>query len=154
MQEEMLNKIHEGHQGMTKCIARAPQPICWPDLTKQIKKKGENCVRCAKQAQCNRATADKPITCQALTACFLDLFQWNRENGPCGIWLLLTLHQSSQPHQPPQSMSGQVEVHLCMPWSPRNCCHWQWSPIFCGFKFIDFTRDYDFTLVTNIPFVS
>ena len=42
MQEEMLNKIHEGHQSMTKCIARAQQSVCWPCLTKHIKHKVEN----------------------------------------------------------------------------------------------------------------
>ena len=63
MQEEMLNKIHDGHQGMTKCIARAQQSVWWPGLTKHIKQKVENCDMCKGSAERTRTTADDAITC-------------------------------------------------------------------------------------------
>lgn len=37
MQEEMLNKIYEDHQVITKCVAKAQQSMWWPGLTKQTK---------------------------------------------------------------------------------------------------------------------
>lgn len=50
MQVELLNKVHEGHQGITKCITRAQQSIWWPGLSKQIKQKVGNCAIYAKEA--------------------------------------------------------------------------------------------------------
>ena len=36
MQKTILGKIHEGHQGITKCRERAKQSVWWPGLSKQI----------------------------------------------------------------------------------------------------------------------
>ncbi|XP_029701916.1 uncharacterized protein K02A2.6-like [Takifugu rubripes] len=78
MQVEMLNKVHEGHQGITKCIARAQQSIWWPGLSKQIKQKVGNCAICAKEAHnfpeplMTTQLPDRPW--QRVGA---DLFQWN-----------------------------------------------------------------------------
>ena len=48
LQPEMLNKIHEGHLGITKCRARARQSIWWPGLSKQLGEKVKNCSECCK----------------------------------------------------------------------------------------------------------
>ena len=36
MRLEILDRVHEGHQGITKCRERAKQSIWWPGLSKQI----------------------------------------------------------------------------------------------------------------------
>lgn len=36
MRPDMLKRIHEGHQGSTKCKARARQCLFWPGLSGQI----------------------------------------------------------------------------------------------------------------------
>ena len=33
---EMLEKLHQGHQGITKCRGHARQSIWWPGLSKQL----------------------------------------------------------------------------------------------------------------------
>ena len=43
MQKTILGKIHEGHQGITKCRERAKQSVWWPSLSKQIEDLVEKC---------------------------------------------------------------------------------------------------------------
>ena len=43
LQQETLAKIHEGHQGIHKCRARANTSVWWPGLGSQIKTIVENC---------------------------------------------------------------------------------------------------------------
>ena len=48
LQYEMLNKVHEGHLGITKCRARARQSIWWPGMSQAIEQKVKNCYECCK----------------------------------------------------------------------------------------------------------
>ena len=49
MQLEILDRVHEGHQGITKCRERAKQSIWWPGLSKQIQDLIECCRICNEQ---------------------------------------------------------------------------------------------------------
>ena len=51
MQQDILDKIHQGHQGMVKCMARAHEAVWWPGLTNQIREKVRQCEICAKETQ-------------------------------------------------------------------------------------------------------
>ncbi|XP_064598511.1 uncharacterized protein LOC135464872 [Liolophura sinensis] len=53
--DEILDRIHDGHLGMTKCIQRANQSVWWPGLTKQIQTKVAQCSYC----QINRPSLRK-----------------------------------------------------------------------------------------------
>lgn len=48
MRLEILNCIHTGHLGITKCRARARASIWWPGLSMQIENMVANCSTCAK----------------------------------------------------------------------------------------------------------
>ena len=48
LQQEMLNKIHDGHLGIIKCRARARRSIWWPGLSKQLEEKVKQCSECCK----------------------------------------------------------------------------------------------------------
>ena len=45
---EVLDKLHEGHQGITKCRERAKRSVWWPGLSRQIQDMVENCKICAR----------------------------------------------------------------------------------------------------------
>ncbi len=51
MQKTILGKMHEGHQGITKCRERAKQSAWWPGLSKQIEDLVDKCDKCSKERQ-------------------------------------------------------------------------------------------------------
>ena len=46
MQKTILGKIHEGHQGITKCRERAKLSFWWPGLSKQTEDLVDGCDKC------------------------------------------------------------------------------------------------------------
>ena len=54
LQKETLQKLHEGHQGMERCRARAASSVWWPGISQQIPQTVQNCHECAKNATPNR----------------------------------------------------------------------------------------------------
>ena len=45
---EMLDRIHTGHQGISKCRERAKQSLWWPGLSRQLEELVKNCSTCQK----------------------------------------------------------------------------------------------------------
>ena len=46
MQLDILNKLHAGHLGMTKCKGRAYSSVWWPSITSQIEAMCRKCLTC------------------------------------------------------------------------------------------------------------
>ncbi|KXJ18236.1 Uncharacterized protein K02A2.6 [Exaiptasia diaphana] len=46
LRQDILGKLHEGHQGIAKCRRLAIQSVWWPGLSKNIKELIENCRVC------------------------------------------------------------------------------------------------------------
>ena len=57
LQLQMLNAIHEGHLGISKCQGRASYSVWWPTITKQIESMVNKCFTCAK----HRPMAREPL---------------------------------------------------------------------------------------------
>ena len=51
MKLQVLDKIHEGHQGIVKCRERAKTSVWWPGLSREVQDMVENCNVCAKHRQ-------------------------------------------------------------------------------------------------------
>ena len=49
MRLAMLDKLHEGHQGVVKCRARTQCSVWWPGLSRQLEELVRNCTTCAKE---------------------------------------------------------------------------------------------------------
>ena len=50
MRKEMLLRLHDGHQGMTKCKAKARRLIFWPSLNEEIASMIKSCSACKRYA--------------------------------------------------------------------------------------------------------
>ena len=44
---DILDALHEGYQGITKCWSRAQQSVWWPGLSTQIAELVQNCRHCS-----------------------------------------------------------------------------------------------------------
>ena len=51
LQAETLNKLHEGHQGITRSRLRAKISVWWPGLLKQLTTFIEKCPECARDSR-------------------------------------------------------------------------------------------------------
>ena len=47
MRIEILDRLHEGHRGITKCRSRAKMSVWWPGLSRQIEDMVQGCRKCA-----------------------------------------------------------------------------------------------------------
>ncbi|KAJ8707676.1 hypothetical protein PYW07_011353 [Mythimna separata] len=56
MHKEILNKIHEGHLGISRCRERAKQSVWWLGLSKQIEEKVKTCSKCIETSQNHKET--------------------------------------------------------------------------------------------------
>ena len=56
---EMLDRLHTGHQGISKCRERARQSLWWPGLSRQLEELVKNCSVCRK---CTNQRSEPLIT--------------------------------------------------------------------------------------------
>ena len=54
LQRETLDKIHQGHQGIERCLLRMKYSVWWPGITSQLKQLIQNCGTCCKNARPRR----------------------------------------------------------------------------------------------------
>lgn len=51
MRLEILDRIHEGHQGITKCRRRATTSVWWPGISRQVEDLVKNCRTCIQETK-------------------------------------------------------------------------------------------------------
>ena len=49
MREEILYRLHAGHQGIVKCRARARESVWWPKISEEIQEMIRRCSECVKE---------------------------------------------------------------------------------------------------------
>ena len=51
LRQDILKRIHTGHQGITKCRDKAKQSVWWPGLATELETLVKNCDTCCKHQQ-------------------------------------------------------------------------------------------------------
>ncbi|KAF6022082.1 hypothetical protein EB796_019610 [Bugula neritina] len=78
---KLLDRIHQAHQGIVKCQARARRAIWWPGMSKQIKEMVQGCRQC----RINSPTPVEPLQPSTLPSkpwikLGADLFEFQKKN--------------------------------------------------------------------------
>ena len=81
MRLSILDKIHTGHQGISKCRERARQSVWWPGLAKQLEELVKSCPECYRlqkqRAQPLVTSVFPELPWQKVAT---DLFEWKHKN--------------------------------------------------------------------------
>ena len=83
LRQEMLEKLHSSHQGVTKCRQRAKSVVWWPRVSKELEEFVTNCHACAQ----HRFQPAEPLIPSALPEhpwqrIASDLFEWKQHSYP------------------------------------------------------------------------
>lgn len=100
MRLNVLNKIHQGHQGIVKCRSRARQSVWWPGISREMLDMVKSCRICAGYEV---RTPDPLGTIEFPERPwqFVGIDFWSHENLWLSInsWLLLQIHWSCRYEQ-------------------------------------------------------
>lgn len=79
LRQEILGKIHAGHQGITKCRERARQSVWWPRMSKELENLVNNCTECCRdQRQRHQPLIPSPLPELPWQKVATDLFEWKQ----------------------------------------------------------------------------
>ena len=80
LQVEILDKLHAGHQGITKCRERARQSVWWPGLSKQLEELVKTCKKCCKfQLQHVQPLMSTTLPLLPWQQVAMDIFEWEKK---------------------------------------------------------------------------
>ncbi len=112
MQEDIINRIHEGHMGIVKCKLRAKDSVYWIGINQQIEDKIHNCHQCQKyqRSQVKEPLEQFDIPSRPWETVGSDLFELDGED-----YLLVTDYYSKSPFVrsiPPGRKTAEVIINL------------------------------------------
>lgn len=152
LREEILQKIHEGHQGIEHCRARARSSVWWPGITKQIVEMVRQCHVCAQEAQQQK----EPLIKSALPdhpwqVVGTDLFELKGTH-----YLLVVDYFSRYPEVIKLTSTTSVSIiSLLKSIFSRHgipeVFHSDNGPQYSSKEFSDFAREYGFRHITSSP---
>ena len=88
---QMLDRIHEGHQGIQKCRARAQESIWWPGISQQIYDLVKSCRVCAeiKGNSHPEPLIPKEMPLYPWQKVATDLFEYQQTKlNTCSLWII------------------------------------------------------------------
>ena len=153
MRLEILEQIHEGHQGIVKCRRRAKDSVWWPGLSNQVQDMVTSCRKCIEYRKPNRepmiptAVPERPW--QILGT---DLFSLNGRaylvvvdyfSRYVEVSLLTASQKSSDTIRALKSIFARHGVPEIL--RSDN------GPQFASTEFDQFSKDYSFTHITSSP---
>ena len=152
LRPECLERIHEGHLGITKCRARAKQAVWWPGISRDIERHVSQCQTCAR----NSTKKIEPLMPSKLPTrpwqeVASDLFTWGKLN-----YILVTDYYSRFiEYAALRNTSSQTAISFLKSVFARHgipeCLRSDNGPQYASIEFRNFCRDYGIRHVTSSP---
>ncbi|XP_051916322.1 uncharacterized protein K02A2.6-like [Hippocampus zosterae] len=152
MRNDVLAKLHEGHQGVVKCRQRARQSVWWPGLSQQLNELVLNCRTCCKERRNRREPMiPSPYPGRPWEKLGADLFVLGGKT-----YLLVVDYMSRYVEIAPLASSKSDEVirHLKSIYARHGIPDLLVSdggPQFSGTGFRAFAESYEFRHITSSP---
>jgi transposase InsO family protein len=152
MRNDVLVKLHEGHQGVVKCRERAQQSVWWPGLSQQLNEVVLNCRACCQERQNHREPlTPTPYPGRPWQKCGADLFVLESKTN------LLVVDYASRYVEIAllsHTTSKDVITHFKSIFARHGICETLVTdngPQFSGADFANFAESYWFRHVTSSP---
>ena len=153
LRKTLLDKIHSGHQGITKCREMARQSIWWPGISKQLEELIQSCHECLKaQKQRPQPLTATPLPTLPWQKVASDLFEWK------GATYLLVLDYYSRYIEIAKlnrTTTTDVVTHLKSMFARHGIPEMFISdngPQYASREFQDFAKEYEFQHTTSSPY--
>ena len=152
MRLSVLDSIHQGHLGITKCRARARQAVWWPGLSVQIQQMVSKCMVCAKLQPTPRETLmpssipKRPWERVAMDLCYYDNATYIVVVDYLSRWVEFRRLVSETTKGTINALKSIFSVHGIPDVAVSDN-----GPQFASSEFKSFTNSYGFTHVTSSP---
>lgn len=154
MRGDILNRLHDGHQGITKCRERARMSVWWPGLERQIQELVTKCPECMK----NRPTQRKePLITTRLPQrpwqqIGADICEYEKENYLIVIdYFSRYLEIAHLPDMTSGTTCARLK-NIFARWGCPDELHTDNGRQFSSKEFQSFSVAYDFKHVTSSPY--
>lgn len=152
MRNEVLTKLHDGHQGVVKCKARARQTVWWPGLSQQISEMVLKCRTCIQERH-NHNEPLMPTECpdRPWQRVGTDLFELGGKTYLLAVDYLSRFVEIALLNK---TKSNDVITHLKSFFARHGIPEVLMSdngPQFSGQTFSDFAEAYGFKHITSSP---
>ena len=79
LRQKVMEQIHEGHQGIEKCMLRARESVFWPGISDDIHESVEKCGICQSSSRAAKPVGNvSEVPPHAWHTLEADLFYWNK----------------------------------------------------------------------------
>ena len=151
MRQDILERLHSGHQGIVKCHARARQSVWWPGLSGQLQELVTKCQVCTKERPQN---AEPLVPSELPELPFqrvgTDLFEWEKRT-----YLLVVDYYSRYIEIAPLNRTAvDVIMHMKSIFARHGIPEVVMSdngPQYACEAFEEFAREYHFRHITSSP---
>ena len=153
LRAEVLDRIHDGHQGLTKCRERANTSVWWPGISSDIKQKVQTCQVCREMRHTQRKEPliSTPLPDRPWKRLAIDLCEYNKHTylvvSDYFSRFLEILHM-------PTITASQVVLKLKTVFARFGCPDQVVSDNggqFACEEFREFAKEFDFQHITSSP---
>lgn len=153
LRADILNRIHDGHQGLTKCRERASTSVWWPGISSEIKQKVQSCQICLemKQTQQKEPLISTPLPDRPWKRLAIDLCEHNKH-----AYLVVSDYFSRflEILHMPTTTTSEVVLKLKALFARFGCPDEIVSDNgrqFVSSEFQEFAKEFDFLHITSSP---